>query len=67
MNRGEKKIFFAEFDQAIRRICQKVRSIRALFIYDKEGQITIFQHIDEAFTYNEGELGQISLLPTYLS
>ena len=46
MNRGEKKIFFAEVDQAIRRICQKLQSIRALFIYDKEGQITIFQHID---------------------
>ncbi len=51
----------------IRRISTKLKTLRAIFIYDKEGQITIFQHIDDAFTYNEGELGQVNLLPTFLS
>lgn len=67
MNIGEKKYFFSEVDQAIKRVWGKLKTLRALFIYDKEGQITIFQHVDEAFAYNESELGQVNLLPTFLS
>ena len=56
MNIGEKKYFFSEVDQAIKRVWGKLKTLRALFIYDKEGQITIFQHVDEAFAYLVREL-----------